>query len=134
MIPNGNSQNVNRSMTPNAGYVSPLKTGLRMDPNCSAYQRKQSILQQQDHNLQQFDLGSQTPEKGGKKGQANNVLTDLLGTKGRLEAEYAKIPITVSGKGIAIKKRKEELEHELDQIEKVIYRARCCSANGGNQS
>jgi hypothetical protein len=57
-----------------------------------------------------------------------------LGTKSRLEAEYAKIPITVSGKGIAIKKRKEELEHELDQIEKVIYRARCCSANGGNSS
>jgi hypothetical protein len=31
-----------------------------------------------------------------------------------MEAEYAKIPITVSGKGLAVKKRKEELEHELD--------------------
>jgi hypothetical protein len=42
-------------MTPNAStqgnpYISPIKTGAKLDPNASAFQRKQAILQQQDNN------------------------------------------------------------------------------------
>lgn len=41
-----------------------------------------------------------------------------------MEAEYARIPIAIQGKGFAIKKRKEELEYELDLVEKYISRAK----------
>ena len=41
-----------------------------------------------------------------------------------MEAEYSKIPITISGKSLHVKKRKEELEYELDLVEKYISRAR----------
>jgi hypothetical protein len=37
-----------------------------------------------------------------------------------LESEYSKIPITINGKSLQLKKRKEELEFELDAIEKNI--------------
>jgi hypothetical protein len=40
-----------------------------------------------------------------------------------MESEYARIPITISGKSLQLRKRKEELEYELDQIEKHISRA-----------
>lgn len=49
---------------------------------------------------------------------------ELMGHKKELEGEYNKLPITVSGKSIQIRKRKEELEFELDLVEKQIYRAR----------
>ena len=42
----------------------------------------------------------------------------------QLEGEYQRLPITVSGKSIQVRKRKEELEFELDLVEKQIYRAR----------
>lgn len=41
-----------------------------------------------------------------------------------MEAEYARIPIAIHGKGFAVKKRKEELEYELDLVEKYIGRAK----------
>jgi riboflavin synthase alpha subunit len=37
-----------------------------------------------------------------------------------LESEYQKIPITINGKSMQLKKKKEELEFELDAIEKNI--------------
>jgi len=40
-----------------------------------------------------------------------------------MEAEYARIPLTVTGKSLHIKQRKEELEYELDLVEKYINRA-----------
>lgn len=49
---------------------------------------------------------------------------ELILHKQDLESEYQRIPITVSGKSIQVKKRKEELEFELDTVEKQIYRAR----------
>lgn len=39
-----------------------------------------------------------------------------------MEAEYSKIPITIIGKSLHMKKRKEELEYELDLVEKYISR------------
>ena len=42
----------------------------------------------------------------------------------QLEQEYQRLPITVSGKSMQVRKRKEELEFELDTVEKQIYRAR----------
>ena len=39
-----------------------------------------------------------------------------------MEAEYARIPITITGKSIQVRKRKEELEYELDLIEKHLGR------------
>ena len=41
-----------------------------------------------------------------------------------MEAEYARIPIIMTGKSLQIRKRKEELEYELDLIEKYISRAK----------
>ena len=41
-----------------------------------------------------------------------------------MEAEYARIPITISGKSLQVKKRKEELEYELDTVEKYIARSK----------
>ena len=42
-----------------------------------------------------------------------------------MEAEYARIPITgITGKSLQVKKRKEELEYELDLVEKYISRAK----------
>lgn len=41
-----------------------------------------------------------------------------------MEAEYARIPIVVTGKSLQVKKRKEELEYELDLIEKYISRSK----------
>lgn len=41
-----------------------------------------------------------------------------------MEAEYARIPIILTGKSLQIRKRKEELEYELDLIEKYIGRAK----------
>ena len=49
---------------------------------------------------------------------------ELMGHKQDLESEYQRLPITVSGKSMQVRKRKEELEFELDQVEKQIYRAR----------
>ena len=40
-----------------------------------------------------------------------------------MEAEYSRIPIAIGGK-IALKQRKEELEYELDMVEKYISRAK----------
>jgi len=40
-----------------------------------------------------------------------------------MESEYARIPITISGKSLQLRKRKEELEYDLDLIEKHISRA-----------
>ena len=42
----------------------------------------------------------------------------------KMEAEYARIPIVVTGKSLQVKKRKEELEYELDLIEKYISRSK----------
>ena len=42
----------------------------------------------------------------------------------QMEAEYARIPIILTGKSLQIRKRKEELEYELDLIEKYIGRAK----------
>lgn len=39
-------------------------------------------------------------------------------------SEYARIPITITGKSLQVKKRKEELEYELDLIEKYINKAK----------
>jgi riboflavin synthase alpha subunit len=41
-----------------------------------------------------------------------------------MEAVYQRIPITISGKSMQVKKRKEELEYELDLVEKYIGRAK----------
>mgnify|MGYP001568533798 CR=1 FL=1 len=41
-----------------------------------------------------------------------------------MESEYARIPITITGKSLQVKKRKEELEYELDLVEKYISRAK----------
>lgn len=49
---------------------------------------------------------------------------ELMEHKQELEGEYQRLPITVSGKSIQVRKRKEELEYELDLVEKQIYRAR----------
>jgi hypothetical protein len=38
----------------------------------------------------------------------------------QLEQEYSKIPITINGKSMQVKKRKEDLEFELDVLEKNI--------------
>ena len=38
----------------------------------------------------------------------------------QLELEYQKIPITINGKTMQLKKKKEELEFELDAVEKHI--------------
>ena len=40
-----------------------------------------------------------------------------------MEGEYARIPLTITGKSIGVRKRKEELENELDLIDKYINRA-----------
>lgn len=45
---------------------------------------------------------------------------DLLHVKANKEQEYAKIPLVMQGKGIQLKKRKEELEYELDLLDKTI--------------
>jgi hypothetical protein len=47
--PRTGGSTANRSMTPNASsqgnpYISPIKTGAKLDPNASAFQRKQAIL------------------------------------------------------------------------------------------
>lgn len=55
---------------------------------------------------------------------ANMTMPELMGHKQDLESEYQRLPITVSGKSIQVRKRKEELEFELDLVEKQIYRAR----------
>lgn len=52
------------------------------------------------------------------------AVQDLIAHKQDLESEYQRLPITVSGKSMQVRKRKEELEFELDQVEKHIYRAR----------
>lgn len=39
-----------------------------------------------------------------------------------MEAEYARIPINITGKSMQVRKRKEELEAELDLVEKYIGR------------
>jgi len=49
-------------------------------------------------------------------------LRDLKSYKAKMEGEYAKIPITASSKSLQVRKRKEELEYELDVIEKQIMR------------
>ena len=41
----------------------------------------------------------------------------------QMEAEYTRIPLTISGKSLGVRKRKEELEYELDLIDKYIGRA-----------
>jgi len=41
-----------------------------------------------------------------------------------MEAEYARVPIVISNKSMHVKKRKEELEFELDLIEKFINRTK----------
>lgn len=51
-------------------------------------------------------------------------VSELVQHKQDLESEYQRLPITVSGKSMQVRKRKEELEFELDQVEKNIYRAR----------
>ena len=43
---------------------------------------------------------------------------ELMSHKQDLECEYQRLPITVSGKSMQVRKRKEELEFELDMIEK----------------
>ena len=48
--------------------------------------------------------------------------SDMQALKSQMMAEYQKIPITVSGKSLHIKKRKEELEFELDIVEKHMRR------------
>ena len=45
-------------------------------------------------------------------------VSELMGRKQELEGEYQRLPITVSGKSIQVRKRKEELEFELDTVEK----------------
>ena len=40
-----------------------------------------------------------------------------------MESEYARIPIAIGGK-IALKRRKEEVEYELDLVEKYIGRVK----------
>ena len=55
---------------------------------------------------------------------ANMSVGELMSHKQDLECEYQRLPITVSGKSMQVRKRKEELEFELDMIEKQIYRAR----------
>lgn len=54
--------------------------------------------------------------------QAQAQLNAILAQKQHLEQEYSKLPITVNGKSMQVRKRKEELECELDQIEKEVYR------------
>ncbi len=49
-------------------------------------------------------------------------LQELQNAKQRMENEYARIPITVTGKSLHVQKRKEALEYELDLIEKYIHR------------
>ena len=51
-------------------------------------------------------------------------LQELQNAKQRMENEYARIPITVTGKSLHVQKRKEALEYELDLIEKYIHRQR----------
>ena len=51
-------------------------------------------------------------------------LPELQLAKQRMEHEYARIPITVTGKSLQVQKRKEALEYELDLIEKYILRQR----------
>lgn len=51
-------------------------------------------------------------------------LEQLQCVKQRMESEYARIPITVTGKSLHVQKRKEALEYELDLIEKYIHRQR----------
>ena len=53
----------------------------------------------------------------------NMNLRQLKDTKGNMESEYARIPITITGKSLQVRKRKEELEYELDLLDKYINRA-----------
>ena len=41
-----------------------------------------------------------------------------------MEAEFARVPIVITNKSFHVKKRKEELEFELDLVEKYINRAK----------
>ena len=50
----------------------------------------------------------------------------------QLENEYSKMPITINGKGLQLKKRKEELEFELDIIEKNINQVSLKLKDGNN--
>ena len=101
-----------KSRTPHNGSAGPIIENYspikgRQDPNMAAYARQNA--QQKQPQIAQL---------------ANMSVPELMGHKQELEEEYQRLPTTVSGKSIQVRKRKEELEFELDLVEKQIYRAR----------
>ena len=95
----------------------------RSDPNLPGYART---------SKQRVSANGSTPTYNSIQQQQQAFMTekmleemnlrDLKNYKAKMESEYAKIPITASSKSLQVRKRKEELEYELDVIEKQIMR------------
>ena len=97
----------------------------RQDPNMHSYARQNIQKLPQIHQLSQMSVHELVVHKSDVS-VFSKVLNFIFPVQ--LEVEYQRLPITVSGKSIQVRKRKEELEFELDTVEKQIYRARQRSA------
>eukprot|EP00347_Sterkiella_histriomuscorum_P014734 403359749 len=142
------NNNMQQADQTNYGDYSPMK---KSDPNVPYAQRQKMIKQQmnspsinalyggrQQQQPQQQQMYNQLNTSSNQGYQNNNNsnpqmhLQQLLQDKQKLESEYSKIPITINGKSLQIKKRKEELEFDLDVIEKSITKCMQKIRESGN--